>query len=262
MASLLSKDFRKALWALVFEYVQKSTRVFQLDNNWEPILADYHKNTLKRDPASFRMREYTDSGKLKELFLQGSDQEILDFLELSLNHPTAPTELAKKIAHFFKKKSGCYVLKKRALNVYFTHSPSLEGQEELVDEAEKFLQQNRFLELDQELLKSAKLLRKGEEKHAIEACFKALKKLFVALKPEIAPDFSWCLEELCQELEIAPAFEKGLQAFLSLKEQEATFQHFFFEKDYDEIDARFLQRFCSIASAYLFEKAVRAKWEK
>lgn len=260
--SLFSRDFRKALWALVFEYVQKSTRVFDLDNNWEPILADYHKNSLKLDPSEFRMRDYTDSKKLQTLFLDGSEQEILDFLELSLNHKSSPEELAKKVALFFKKKSGPYVLKKRASLYYFISIPSLEGLQKLVEDAEEFLKQGRFFEVDQELLQAAKELRKGQEKRALEKTFKALEKLFCALKGDISLDFSWSIEELCQDFSIDENFEKGLKAFLSLKKEGQQMDHFFFKKNYDEIDARFMQRFCSIAAAYFFEKSVRVKWQK
>lgn len=253
----LSKNLRNDLWALVFERMRISTRAFNLSNNWEPILLDYHVHYLHREFDTFRFKEYIEAKVLKDMFFKGSYNEILDFLELALNHKTCPPQLENRIVFLFKKYKAAYDLKRIREKILFVVREPLRSKEDICAQSAKDIYEKCFDKAGKHFLEAMKCFRKGDFQGSILENILSLEEVMKFLVKDISMDLEWGIDECSKIWPIHDRIKKSLTGFYGYTREKNTIKHFMLEESgaFDEIDVLFFQNFCHCFISYLIRKS-------
>lgn len=255
----LSEELRMGLWNVVYEKISWSKKVFNLKNNWEAILSDYHAHYLNLSLEDFSLIHYIDSGHIKNLILKGDYNRVFDFLEIALNHQSCPGPLFEEVSNLLKKHRASYRLRKSGLKVQFV----LKGMKRdhlVCEKSIKNLKERRFQETREHLENSAEYIRKNDYIHSVEESLLALKAVASLFSKELSDDFAWALDDFTNCWPINQKFKEALSQLFGYTITNKKFHHCLIEKPevLDDLDADFFLNACTIFVSYLIQKEKRS----
>ncbi|MFT4554266.1 MAG: hypothetical protein ACI9S8_002916 [Chlamydiales bacterium] len=255
----LSKDLRNALWHHVFVKLNSSVKAFNLQNNWEAILGDYHVNVLHKASDEFKMINYTTSGFVKNLILESDYNEVFDFLEYVFNHKCAPDLLAREVSQALNKFKASYVVLKTGKLVHFARR-GIKGEYKTEIKFMKDSEATRFKGVHEHLHKSMEALRRGNSRESIEESFRSVEAALVVLTKEVAGDLVWALDDCAEMWHIDLIFKDVLSRHFAYKMEGDAVRHFILDQseNVDDIEAQYFLGSCTAFVSYLIHKSRRA----
>jgi hypothetical protein len=251
----LSPALRAALWAMVLDNLNESTR--QVDyvgyivvDPWRRILEARHVYQLHKMADEFNNHLNTIRPELKALFQTGDYVRVFGFLQFVLRHQDCPYRFADKLEVVLKYGKAAYRVADRTIVPLGSDAEFATINQAFADVAK-----SEFHGARAHLRKAAEELTSGRHADSIRESIHAVESVAKVLEPQA--DLSKALTKLEKSAAIHGAMKAGFLAIYGYTSNEQGIRHALLEAGapaVDETDALFMIGACAAFVSYMINK--------
>ena len=154
----LSQQARVYLWNSIHESLEVGL-YGDIEEPWKTILLHYHKFHLHKPVDEFSPAYMARASEIKKLFLHGDYNQVFDFLQVVLRHPSPPYEFCDSVASVLKDCMCAYTVIEDGPTIV---PISLPEQRKSIQDAFRVLKPDLFKGARSHLCKSAECIKNGD----------------------------------------------------------------------------------------------------
>ena len=156
----LSQQARVSLWNIIHGSLAVAAwRELGLSEPWKTILLHYHKFHLHKPVDEFSSAYKAHASEIKKLFLHGDYNQVFDFLQVVLRHPSPPYKFCDSVASVLKDCMCAYTVIEDGPTIV---PISLPEQRKSIQDAFRVLKPDLFKGARSHLCKSAECIKNGD----------------------------------------------------------------------------------------------------
>ena len=257
----LSQQARVCLWDIIYRSLVTAARreiglleEIYISEPWKTILLHYHKFHLHKPADEFSSAYEARASEIKKLFLHGDYNQVFDFLQVVLRHPSPPHKFCDSVASVLKDCMCAYTVIEDGPTIV---PISLPEQRKSIQDAFRVLKPDLFKGARSHLCKSAECIKNGDLAGSVRESIHAVESVARRLNADAKQSLKPALDALSQKAPLHPAFTRGIENFYGYTSDEDGIRHALLEEQekVDIADAVFMFGACTSFTAYLVNKA-------
>ena len=256
----LSRQARVSLWDIIYGRLDEAAArrdwlhsEAYITEPWETILLHYHILHLHKPADEFSSAYEAHASEIKKLFLHGAFNQVFDFLQFVLRHPSTPHEFRDSVSSVLRYCMCAYTVIEDGTIVPI----SLPEQRKSIQDAFRVLKPGLFKGAQSHLRKSAECIKNGDLAGSVRESIHAVESVARRLNADAEKSLKPALDALSQKAPLHPAFKRGIENLYGYTSDEDGIRHALLgeQEKVDIDDAVFMFGACTLFTAYLVNKA-------
>ena len=258
----LSQQARVSLWNIIYRRLRAAARRESglygsedyITEPWETILLHYHIFHLHKPADEFSSAYEAHASEIKKLFLHGAFNQVFDFLQVVLRHPSTPHEFRDSVSSVLRYCMCAYTVIEDGPTIV---PISLPEQRKSIQDAFRVLKPGLFKGARSHLRKSAECINNGDLAGSVRESIHAVESVARRLNADAEKSLKPALDALSQKAPLHPAFKRGIENLYGYTSDEDGIRHALLgeQEKVDIDDAVFMFGACTSFTAYLVNKA-------
>ena len=206
----LSQQARVSLWNIIYRSLAEGRLLGNpyIGEQWKTILLHYHIFHLHKPADEFSSDYEAHASEIKKLFLHGAFNQVFDFLQAVLRHPSTPHEFCDSVSSVLRYCMCAYTVIEDGPTIV---PISLPEQRKSIQDAFRVLKPGLFKGARSHLRKSAECINNGDLAGSVRESIHAVESVARRLNADAKKSLKPALDALSQKAPLHSAFKRGIE---------------------------------------------------